>query len=85
MMLSMNSYILDLPDAEVLHNSMVLFKNEKYQFKMRKQVIESVSTKAWPCQQYPQKTCIMRHLFQHFFKKYECYIIMNYDGMYLKG
>ena len=26
----------------------------------------------------------MRHLYEHFLKHYECYIIMNYDGMYLK-
>ena len=44
---------MDLPDAEVLHNYYTIApQGKKYRIKISKRMIESVSTKKRPCQNY---------------------------------
>ena len=47
--------------------------------------MESVSTKNSPCNKYPQYTCVMRNIYQHYVDKYNCSIYFIKDGIDIHG
>ena len=59
----------------------MLFYFDFRETKLEKKVIQTHSTKKNPCQEYAQKTCVMRKINQYYMENFNCSIIFIRDGL----
>ena len=56
----------------------------EYRLRLKKRVIQSISTRKSPCNKFSKGTCIRRQIFRHFAGQFNCKIISNSNGLYLR-
>ena len=76
----------DFQDAHILHDKDKISSMTKDKiFKLSKKVVNSISTRKFPCQKYAKTTCILRHMNTFYHEKYQCQIVFIRDYIDMKS
>jgi hypothetical protein len=75
---------LDIPDAEDLYPSTYgIVPKYFYKLNFKKKIIQSLSTRRDPCNEYSKQTCYQRILYKKIFNQYGCELLMMKGGRHL--